>query len=87
MSTPSNDRSIFISIPNKCEGGARNILVERLTVRQAQFAIFIRGLEGAPVQGLVVRDSSFLAVSRRSVLEHVEDLLLQNVVIHPSAEK
>ncbi|MCJ7755117.1 MAG: glycosyl hydrolase family 28 protein, partial [Thermoanaerobaculales bacterium] len=59
----------------------RNILVERLTVHLARYAFFIRGLEGAPVQGLVVRDSSFLAVSGGSVLEHVEDLLLHNVVI------
>jgi len=62
----------------------RNILVERLTVRQARFAFFLRGLEGAPVRGLVVRDSSFQAVSNGSVLEYVEDLLLQNVVIQPS---
>jgi len=62
----------------------RNILVERLTVRQARYAFFVRGLPEAPVRGLVVRDSSFHAVSRGSVLEHVEDLLLQNVVIQPS---
>ena len=64
----------------------RNILVERLTVRQARYAFFIRGLEGAPLRGLVVRDSSFHSVSSGSVLEHVEDLLLQNVVIQPAGE-
>lgn len=64
----------------------RNILVERLTVRQAKYAFYIRGLEGAPVQGLVVRDSTFHSVSRGSVLEYVEDLLLENVVIEPSDE-
>jgi polygalacturonase len=64
----------------------RNILVERLTVRHARYAFVVRGLPGAPVQGLVVRDSSFHAVSRGSVLDHVEDLLLQNVVIEPSSE-
>lgn len=65
----------------------RNILVERLAVRQARYAFFIRGLEGAPVQGLVVRDSSFHSVSRGSVLDHVEDLLLQNVVIQASNQE
>jgi polygalacturonase len=65
----------------------RNILVERLTVRQARYAFFIRGLPGAPIQGLVVRDSSFRAVSGGSVLEYVEDLLLQNVVIQPSSQE
>jgi hypothetical protein len=63
-----------------------HILVERLTVRQARHAFFIRGLEAAPVRGLVVRDSSFLAVERSSVLEHVEDLLLERVAIEPSSE-
>lgn len=65
----------------------RNILVERLTVRQAKYAFFIRGLDGAPVQGLVVRDSIFHSVSVGSVLENVEDLLLQNVVIQPAGEQ
>ena len=64
----------------------RNIFVERLTVRRARYAFFIRGLEGAPVQGLVVRDSVFENVSIGSVLENVEDLLLQNVVIRPTGE-
>jgi polygalacturonase len=64
----------------------RNILVERLTVRQARYAFFIRGLPGAPVRGLVVRDSSFDAVTRGSVLDHVEDLLLHNVVIRVSGD-
>ena len=63
----------------------RNILVERLTVRQARYAFFVRGLPGAPVRGLVVRDSSFNEVSAGSVLEHVEDLLLHNVVIQPAS--
>jgi polygalacturonase len=62
----------------------QNILVERLTVLQARHALSVRGLEGAPVRGLVVRDSSFHAVSRASVLEHVEDLVLENVAIQPS---
>ena len=64
----------------------RNILVERLIVDRANYAFHILGLEQAPVQGLTVRDSSFLAVARGSVLEHVEDLLLHNVVIHPARE-
>ncbi len=64
----------------------RNILIERLTVGRAGYAFFIRGLPSAPVRGLVVRDSSFKAVSRGSVLDHVEGLLLQNVAIEPAGE-
>lgn len=64
----------------------RNILIERMTVHRATYAFFIRGLEGAPVQGFVVRDSSFQSVSRGSVLDHVEDLLLHNVVIEAAGD-
>jgi len=62
----------------------QNILVERLTVRQARYAFFLRGLPGAPIRGVVVRDSTFRGVARGSLLEHVGDLLLRNVVIQPS---
>lgn len=65
----------------------RNIVVERLTVRRARYALFVRGLEAAPVRGLVVRDSSFFGVSEGSVLEHVADLRLERVVIEPSADR
>lgn len=64
----------------------RNILIERLTVRRAQYAFFIRGLPGAPIRGVVVRDSAFRAVDKGSLLEHVEDLALRNVVIQPSKQ-
>lgn len=54
----------------------RNVLVERLTVRQARSAVFARGPSVSPVRGLVIRDSAFREVGSASVLEHVEDLLL-----------
>ena len=64
----------------------RNILVERLNVRQAQYAFFLRGLPKAPIRGLEVRDSALREVERGSLLEQVEDLLLQNVIIQPSLQ-
>ena len=65
----------------------RNLVVERLAVRRADYAFSVRGLPQAPVRGLAVRDSSFLSVSRGSLLEHVEDFLLSNVVIRPSSRE
>jgi polygalacturonase len=62
----------------------RELLVERMTVRAAQYAFFVRWLETSPVRGLVVRDSAFRGVARGSRLEHVEDLTLRNVVIEPA---
>jgi unsaturated rhamnogalacturonyl hydrolase len=62
----------------------RNILIERLSVRSAKYAFFIRGLPSSPVRGVVVRDSALRGVTRGSRLEHVEDLVLRNVVLEPA---
>ena len=64
----------------------RDILIERLTVRRARYAFFIRGLPGAPTSGMVVRDSAFHGVARGSLLEHVDDLVLHDVVVQPSKQ-
>ncbi len=62
----------------------RNVVVERMTVRKAAYAFFVRGLEASPVRGLAVRDSVFRGVAKGSRLEHVEDLVLRNVVLEPA---
>jgi polygalacturonase len=62
----------------------RNVVIDRMTVRKAAHALFIRGLEASPVRGVVVRDSVFRSVAKGSRLEHVEDLLLRNVVLEPT---
>jgi polygalacturonase len=61
----------------------RNLVIDRLTVRKAAYALFIRGLEASPVRGLTVRDSVFRSVAKGSRLEHVEDLVLLNVTLEP----
>jgi polygalacturonase len=65
----------------------RELLLERVTVRAAQYAFFVRGLETSPVRGLVVRDSAFRGVAKGSRLEHVEDLTLRNVVVEPAPQE
>ena len=62
----------------------RNLVVDRLTVRKAQYAFFVRGLEASPVRGVTVRDSVFREVAKGSRLEHLEDLVLHNVVLEPA---
>jgi polygalacturonase len=62
----------------------RNVVIDRMTVRKAAHALFVRGLEGSPVRGMVVRDSVFRSVAKGSRLEHVEDLLLRRVVLEPA---
>ena len=61
----------------------RNVVVDRMTVRKAKYAFFARGLEISPVRGLTVKDSAFRGVTKGSRIEHVEDLVLRNVVLEP----
>jgi hypothetical protein len=63
----------------------RNVRVDRMTVRRARHAFFIRGLEASPVAGVSVRDSAFRGVAEASRLEHVEELVLRNVALEPAS--
>jgi unsaturated rhamnogalacturonyl hydrolase len=65
----------------------RNVVVDRMRVRKATYAFFMRGLAGSPVRGVTVRDSTFQGVARGSLLQHVEDLTLLNVVLVPEGGK
>jgi polygalacturonase len=62
----------------------RNVVIDRLTVRKAAYAFFVRGLPGSPVRGLTVRDSALRGVERGSRLENVEELVLRNVTLEPA---
>lgn len=59
----------------------RNVRVERMSVRRAEYALSVRGLERSPVRGLLVADSVFRGVRRGSRMAGVEELVLRNVVI------
>jgi polygalacturonase len=65
----------------------RNIRVERITVKKATYAFFVRGLPGAPVRGLSVTDSTFRGVGKGSLIQGLEDLVLRNVIIEPADQK
>jgi polygalacturonase len=64
----------------------RNVRVERMSVRRAQYAFFVRGLPASPVRGLFVGDSAFRGVRKGSVLSGLEDLVLRNVTVEPGSE-
>jgi polygalacturonase len=65
----------------------RNVRVERMTVKKAAYAFFVRGLPGAPVRGLSVLDSTIKGVSKGSLILGLEDLVLRNVTIEPADQK
>ena len=65
----------------------RNVRVERMTAKKANYAFFIRGLPNALVRGVSVSDSTFEGVSKGSLTQSLEDLVLRNVTILPADQR
>ena len=65
----------------------RNVRVERMTVGKAEHALFLRALDGAPIRGLVVRDSTFRDVAKGNRIEGTVDVDLANVAFVPAPPK
>jgi polygalacturonase len=61
----------------------RNVRVERMTVGKAAHALFLRALDGSPLRGLVVSDSTFRDVEKGNRIEGTVDLDLRNVTLVP----
>ncbi|MBK9090485.1 MAG: glycoside hydrolase family 28 protein [Holophagales bacterium] len=61
----------------------RNVRVERMTVGKAVHALFLRALDGSPLRGLVVSDSTFLDVAKGNRIEGTVDVDLRNVTLVP----
>jgi polygalacturonase len=57
----------------------RNILVERMTSKKSKHALYIVGLENAPIRNVVVRESTFRGVAQGHVIEGMVDLTLDRV--------
>ncbi len=65
----------------------RNVRVERMSVKKAEYAFFVRGLPNAKVKGLTVLDSVIEGVSKGSLIQGLEDLVLRHVTIEPADQK
>ncbi|MEO5760856.1 MAG: hypothetical protein ABIR28_00965, partial [Vicinamibacteria bacterium] len=65
----------------------RNVRVERMTVKKAMYAFFVRGFPGSTVRGVSISDSIFKGVTKGSMITGLEDLILHNVVIEPADQK
>ncbi|ALS97317.1 glycoside hydrolase [Lacimicrobium alkaliphilum] len=59
----------------------RNIEIAGLKVRQARHAFMIRGFERAPIRQLRLSDCNFENVDKPHVIEHVENLTLDQVSV------
>jgi polygalacturonase len=64
----------------------RNILVERMHSMHSRHGIYVRGLEQAPVRGVVIRDSVFRGVTEGHVIDGTVDLSMIGVVIETAPE-
>ena len=58
----------------------RNILVERMTSAASRYGVYVRGLEKAPVRGVILRDCTFRGVADGHVIEGAVDLTLGVIV-------
>ncbi|HEV7241748.1 MAG TPA: glycoside hydrolase family 28 protein [Thermoanaerobaculia bacterium] len=65
----------------------RNVLVERMRSKQSKHALYIRGLEQAPVRNIVIRDSEFRGVAQGHVIEGAVELTLERVITEAAPPK
>ncbi|HMB91685.1 MAG TPA: glycoside hydrolase family 28 protein, partial [Rhodothermales bacterium] len=60
----------------------RDIDVRRVTSEQSTYALYLIGYPEAPVRDVRLVDCRFAGVEEDNVIEHVEDLGLENVIIN-----
>jgi polygalacturonase len=67
----------------------RNVVVERMHSAKSRHGLYIRGLEQAPVRGVIVRDSVFRGVAEGHVIEGAVDVRLEGLTVEaaPPAPK
>ena len=60
----------------------RNVALDQVTMRRAEYALYLRGFAGSPIRNVSVTNSDFGAVAKPNVTEHVVGLSLANVRIN-----
>lgn len=62
----------------------RNVTIERLTAAQSLRVLDAQGLPGAPVRDMILRACRFDGVTQASIMRHVENIRLEDVVVNGS---
>ncbi|MCP5548423.1 MAG: glycoside hydrolase family 88 protein [Akkermansiaceae bacterium] len=62
----------------------RNVRMENITSSASPRVMFIRGFEGAVIDGIGIRNSSFTGVTHTEVIEHAGSIAMENVDIVPA---
>jgi polygalacturonase len=60
----------------------RDVEVNNLTIRRAEYALYLRGFKDAPIEGVRITDCDFEGVQKASVMENVQDISLRHVRIN-----
>lgn len=62
----------------------RNVHMEKITSTASPRVLYVRGFEGAVVDGIHISDSTFTGVTETEVVEHAGTVTLRNVTILPA---
>lgn len=57
----------------------RNIYIENLTSQKSRYAFYFRGLKEHPIESITIRNCTFAGAEKPSVIEHVQQLTMENV--------
>ncbi|HKW18866.1 MAG TPA: glycoside hydrolase family 28 protein [Terriglobales bacterium] len=60
----------------------RDVEVKNLTMQKAKYAVYLRGLQNAPITGVHLSDCDFEGVEKKSVVENVKNISLDHVRIN-----
>lgn len=61
---------------------ARNVELRNIKVQKADYALYLRGFENAPIQNIRLVECDFNGVAKPNVLENVKDLSLRDVHVN-----
>ena len=56
-----------------------NLYLENVTSQKSNMPLYLVGIEGHPIENVVIRNCEFQGAKRASVLEHVGSMLFENV--------
>ena len=60
----------------------RNVVVERMRVKQAVRVLDSQGLPQAPVNDITIRDCEFAGVTQTSIIKHTREVRLEKVRVN-----
>lgn len=60
----------------------RDVQIENLTTHEAKYAVYLRGFDNAPIEGVSLKGCDFEGVQDANVIEHVKDIAFRDVKIN-----